>query len=67
MFDRFFFPALAFGALVATTAAFTLDAMHSAAPQDRQTIVQLETVVVVAKRDSRPVTVAQATTDEAAN
>lgn len=61
MFDRFFFPALAFSALAATTAAFTLDAMNSIAPQDRQTVVQLERVVV-AKRDSAPLAVAQAAT-----
>ncbi len=62
MFDRFFFPALAFSALAATTAAFTLDALNSAAPQGPQTVVQLERVVVVAKRDSDPLAVAQAAT-----
>lgn len=62
MFDRFFFPALTFSALVATSAAFTVDAMNSVAPQNRQTVVQLERVVVVAKRDSAPLAVAQAAT-----
>ena len=60
MFDRIFFPALALAALTATTAAFTIDAMNSAAPQSAQKIVQLERVVIVAKRDSRPLAVAQA-------
>lgn len=60
MFDRIFFPALVFVALIAATSAFAVDAVRSAAPQGEQTVVQLERVVVVAQRDSRPVALAQA-------
>lgn len=67
MFDRIFFPTLVFAALSATTAAFTIDAIDSAAPQGRQTVVQLERVVVVAKRDSRPLAVAQAEAGKTSN
>ena len=69
MFDRIFFPALAFIALAAGTSAFAIDAFRSAAPQDRQTVVQLERVVIVATRDNRdrgPVALAQAETSTAA-
>lgn len=60
MFDRIFFPALVFIALAAVTSAFAIDAVRSAVPQDRQAVVQLERVVIVAQRDSRPVALAQA-------
>jgi len=51
MFDRLFLPALAFVALVAATSAFAIDAMHGAALPSHTNIVQLERVVVVARRD----------------
>ncbi len=51
MFDRLFLPALAFVALVAATSAFAIDAMHSAALPSHTNVVQLERVVVVAKRE----------------
>lgn len=60
MFDRIFFPTLVFIALAAVTSAFAIDAVRSAAPQGRQTVVQLEPVVIVVKRDSQPVALAQA-------
>ena len=66
MFDRIFFPALVFVALIAATSAFAVDAVRSAAPQGRQAIVQLERVVVVAQRDSRPVALAQGETGRTA-
>jgi len=58
MFDRIFFPALAYAALVSATAAFVADAIPSA-PQSRQAVVQLERVVVVAKRDSGRIALAE--------
>ena len=60
MFDRSFFPALVFVALIAATSAFAVDAVRSAAPQGERTVVQLERVVIVAQRHSRPVPVAVA-------
>ena len=65
MFDRIFFPALVFVALIAATSACAVDAARSAAPQGEQTVVQLERVVVVAQRDSRPVAVALARAEAA--
>ncbi|MEO8124831.1 MAG: hypothetical protein ABI633_12350 [Burkholderiales bacterium] len=59
MFDRIFFPALVFSSLAAVTSAFAIDAVRSAAPQDRQIVVQLARVVVVARRDSPLVALAQ--------
>jgi hypothetical protein len=67
MFDRIFFPTLTFAALIAATAAFTIDAMNSSTPQSGQTVVQLERVVVVAKRDGQPLAVAQAAATETSN
>lgn len=67
MFDRIFFPTLTFAALIAATAAFTIDAMNSSAPQSGQTVVQLERVVVVAKRDSAPLEIAQAESGKTTN
>lgn len=67
MFDRIFFPTLVFAALGASTAAFTIDALNSAAPQGTQTIVQLERVVVVAHRDGQRLAVAQAEAGETPN
>lgn len=66
MFDRIFFPALAFIALAAGTSAFAIDAIRSAAPLDGQKVVQLERVVVVAKRETLPVALAQAETSDTA-
>lgn len=60
MFDRIFFPALVVGALIVVSGAFAIDAVRSAAPDRRQTVVQLERVAIGAKRDSQPVALGEA-------
>jgi len=65
MFDRLFLPALAFVVLVAATSAFAIDALHSAALPSHTNVVQLERVVIVAKR--APATPTVAVADSAAN
>lgn len=67
MFDRLFLPALAFVVLVAATSAFAIDAMDSAALPSHANIVQLERVVVVAKREptTAAITVANTAADRA--
>jgi hypothetical protein len=62
MFDRLFLPALAFVVLVAATSAFAIDALHSAALPSHTKVVQLERVVIVAKRDATAATIAVADT-----
>ena len=62
MFDRLFLPALAFVVLVAATSAFAIDALHSAALPSHTNVVQLERVVIVAKRDATAATIAVADT-----
>lgn len=58
MFDRLCLSALTFTLLASASAAFTVDALQSRAPAPA--VVQLERVVVVARRAQPPVPVAQA-------
>jgi hypothetical protein len=62
MFDRIYFPALVFAALIGSTIAFAIDATRPAVSHSPQRIVQLERVVVVAKRVPAMPTIAAAAT-----